>query len=115
MVNSKKYLTYIHMQYSFVVISLDNEVGRRRRDGLGLDEPFIWSRGVFPDEIPDFVKEHWHPSRYKSPRRECLMAAFAAHLRVWRLVASMGSPPMTVLEDDAKIVRPIPEGSPRTP
>ena len=40
------------------------------------------------------------------------MGAFAAHLQAWQTVASMGSPAITILEDDAKFVHPIPEGLP---
>ena len=97
---------------NFVVISLDTEIGKQRRDGLCLPEPYLWSRGVLPEEVPDFVKEHWYPGHYRSPRRELLMGAFAAHLQAWQTVAAMGSPAITILEDDAKFVHPIPEGFP---
>ena len=95
-----------------MVISLNTEIGKQRRDGLCLQEPYLWSRGVLPEEVPDLVREHWRPSRYKQERQECLMGAFAAHLQAWRTVASMGSPAMIILEDDAKFVRPIPEEFP---
>ena len=98
--------------HQFVVISLDTDIGKQRRDGLCLPTPYIWSRGVLPEEVPDLVREHWRPSRYKEERQECLMGAFAAHLQAWRTVASMGSPAMIILEDDAKFVRPIPEEFP---
>ena len=91
----------------FVVISLDNELGRTRRENINLGEPYIWSPGVLPQDVPEFVRRRWYHGRYKPERSDRLMGAFAAHLRAWELIAGMGSPAMTVLEDDARHVRPV--------
>ena len=90
-----------------VVISLDNALGRTRRENLHLQEPYIWSLGVLPQDVPEFVRKRWYHGRYKPERSDRLMGAFTAHLRAWELIASMGSPAMTILEDDASLARPV--------
>ena len=86
-----------------VVISLDDEVGRQRREGI--DFPYLWVRGVAPPDVPSFVREHWYPGRCSQARNERLQGAFSAHLTAWERIADLGSPAATILEDDAMLLR----------
>jgi hypothetical protein len=95
-----------------IVISLDTELGRSRRGNIGLDG-WTLSPGVLPEEVPEFVRQHWFPGRMSAERNVRLMGAFSAHLRVWESLAAEGSPEAIVLEDDALLVRPIPRELPR--
>ena len=103
----------VGLREMFVIISMDNDLGRRRRDGLDLGVPYDWSRGVPPEEVPDFVRHRWRKGRFGKERSERLMGAFAAHLRAWEALAELGSPEAIILEDDAKLLRPVPADLPQ--
>jgi hypothetical protein len=64
---------------------------------------------VPPEEVPEFVREHWAPTRFAPERSARLRACFSAHLRAWEALAAEGSPGAIVLEDDALLLRPIPD------
>jgi len=56
------------MNVKFLVLSLDNEVGKRRRDRLNYE--FEWVKGKLDNEAPDWVKEKmiykgFHTERWK--------------------------------------------------
>ena len=71
------------------------------------------SLGVLPDEVPEFVRQRWFPGRMSAERNARLMGAFSAHLRVWETLAAEGSPEAIVLEDDALLLRPVPQELPQ--
>ena len=93
------------------MISLDTDLGRRRRSNIGLED-WTLSPGILPEEVPEFVRRYWYPGRMSAARNARLMGAFSAHLRVWEALASEGSPEAIVLEDDALLLRPIPQELP---
>ena len=94
-----------------LVLSLDTDLGRRRRSRIGLSD---WTLipGVLPEEVSEFVKDHWHPGRFSKLRNARLQGAFSAHLKAWESLAAEGSPEAIVLEDDALLLRPIPASLP---
>jgi hypothetical protein len=94
-----------------LVLSLETELGRRRRAGIGL-EGWTLVRGVLPEEVPEHVRSHWFPGRYSAERNARLQGAFSAHLKAWRSLAAEGSPEAIILEDDALLLREIPEDLP---
>jgi hypothetical protein len=94
-----------------LVISLDTELGRRRRSNIGLSDMTVIP-GVPPSEVPEFVREHWSPGRFAPERNARLRGAFSAHLRAWEALAREGSPEAIILEDDALLLRPIPKDLP---
>jgi hypothetical protein len=94
-----------------LVLSLDTDLGRRRRSRIGLSD---WTLipGVLPEEVSEFVQEHWHPGRFSKLRNARLQGAFSAHLKAWESLAAEGSPEAIILEDDALLLRPIPASLP---
>jgi hypothetical protein len=94
-----------------LVISLDTDLGRKRRSNIGLSDMTLIP-GVLPSEVPEFVREHWSPGRFAPERNARLRGAFSAHLRAWETLANEGSPEAIILEDDALFLRPIPTDLP---
>jgi hypothetical protein len=94
-----------------LVLSLDTELGRQRRSKIGLSE-YTLIPGVLPEEVSEFVKDHWHPGRFSKLRNARLQGAFSAHLKAWESLAAEGSPEAIILEDDALLLRPIPKDLP---
>jgi hypothetical protein len=89
------------------VISLDNEVGRKRLEGINFEHEV--SPGVLPSEVSEHIRSHWYPGRWTKQRNECFMASFSAHYRVWKKLADEGSPEAIVCEDDCVQCRELPE------
>ena len=79
--------------------------------GIGLSD---WTLipGVLPEDAPEFIVNHWHPSRFSAERNAKIRACFCAHLKAWESLAAEGSPGAIILEDDALFLRPIPRDLP---
>jgi hypothetical protein len=94
------------------VISLENDVGRARRQRMQLDTDYHLVTGVPPSSVPKHVSEHWHWGRTGTERNRALQGAFAAHWKVWMQMAACGKDRGgLVLEDDCVQHR----GYPRAP
>ena len=94
-----------------LVLSLDTDLGRRRRSRIGLSD-WMLIHGVLPEDVSDFVRQHWSPGRFSKERNARLQGAFSAHLKAWESLAKDGSPEAIILEDDALLLRPIPTNLP---
>ena len=94
-----------------LVLSLDTDLGRRRRSAIGLSD---WTLipGVLPEDAPELVVNHWHPGRFSAERNARIRGGFCAHLNAWKSLAAEGSPEAIILEDDALLLRPIPKDLP---
>ena len=82
-----------------LVLSLDTDLGRRRRSAIGLSD-WTWIPGALPEEVSEFVKDHWHPGRFSAERNARIRGGFCAHLNAWKALAAEGSPEAIILEDD---------------
>ena len=91
------------------VISLAAALGRRRRSHIGL-RPAKYSAwpGALPREVPRALRGRWARGRWAKERSEKLCATFVAHLRLWQAIAESDCAGAVVLEDDAKLLRPLP-------
>jgi len=90
------------------VISLENDVGRARRQRMQLDKAYHLVTGVSPSCVPNHVSEHWYWGRTGTERNRALQGAFAAHWKVWMQMAAGGNRGGLVLEDDCVQYRDYP-------
>ena len=54
------------------VISLDNELGEKRRQNMHLDTDYVWVRGVEPSQVPAHVSLTWDHGRMGTDRNRAL-------------------------------------------
>ena len=90
------------------VISLATQQGFHRRASIGFNT-FRLHPGVVPAHVPPNIQRLWPPAqRYSKSTWRKLMCAFSAHFTLWQRVKHMDVTGVIVLEDDAKLIRAVP-------
>lgn len=95
------------MAYEFVVISMDTECGRRRR--AKIDFPYRRVIGVRGDAAPAEFRDRFTFMYNTSPARAsaCVGCTYSHRLAL-QLIIDLNLRDVVVLEDDAMLVRPLP-------
>jgi len=91
-----------------LVISLDSETGRARRDNLNF--PYDWQRATTFAGAPAFLKDRCRMMHNINPRtREATIGCFASHYKIWEQIVEHGWKDVVVCEDDARLHTEIPD------